>query len=464
MKNFVRRRNIYSFIAIIIIAIIITCQNFNISRWESPKSVICYDVISYYSYLPATFIHNDVTLGFLDKPINHGGDFWYKTTPIGGKVIMTSMGLAMMYSPFFLIAHYTAPILGFETNGYTQPYVFALIFANLIYLIIGLFFLRKLLLYFFKDAIVAITLLAIVLSTNLYWYSTIEAAMSHGFSFSLFSIFLYLTHKWYQRQSVLTSIFIGIIYGLISLIRPTNAVIILVFILWNVTSVSDLNTKIRLFLKKYYLVLLITILTLVVWLPQLLYWKTVSGQYFYYSYGKEDGSFFWNNPHIIDVLFGFRKGWLIYNPIMWLSMIGIVILWKTGKMFLSAIVIFFIINLYIISSWWCWWYGGGYSIRALIDSYPIMTIPLAAFLTWMFKQKKQLKMPLIIILFLLFLKGSFSNVQYYYGSIHWDSMTKEAYFDSFWRLRKSENFPNLLKNPDYEKARKGIDAIEINGN
>ncbi len=34
-------------------------------------------------------------------------------------------------------------------------------------------------------------------------------------------------------------------------------------------------------------------------------------------------------------------------------------------------------------------------------------------------------------------------------------MTREAYMDSFGRIRPSERFNNLLEAPDYEKAREG---------
>jgi len=454
------KTNKFSFWTIFLIAFIILYQNFNLKKWENPESVIRYDVISYYAYLPATFIYKDITLSFIKSQEDFKKRIWYKDTPIKGKVIMTSMGLSLFYAPFFMLAHNSAHLFGYENNGFTSPYVFALIFSCFFYFLIGLFFLRKFLLEFFTDKIVATTLVLICLSTNLYWYVTIDAAMSHGFSFSLFSIFLYLTNKWHKNQSIKISFFIGIILGLITLVRPTNALLVIVFILWDIRSYVDLKNKISLFLKKYLKILFIIVLIIIIWIPQLIYWKTVSGQYLYYSYGSNE-RFFWNQPHIYEVLLGFRKGMLIYNPILWIALTGFFCLDKNYKKILLPIIIFSIINVYIISSWWCWWYGGGYSLRAFIDSYPLYAVPMAAFLSWMMKQKNLIKIPLVIICSLFFLKGSFSLAQYYYGSIHYDSMTKKAYFDSFARLRPSVEFYNYLEPPDYEKARIGIDALEV---
>jgi hypothetical protein len=39
-------------------------------------------------------------------------------------------------------------------------------------------------------------------------------------------------------------------------------------------------------------------------------------------------------------------------------------------------------------------------------------------------------------------------------------MTKESFFDSFWRVTPSEKFKDLIRDPDYELARKGIYKYE----
>jgi len=49
----------------------------------------------------------------------------------------------------------------------------------------------------------------------------------------------------------------------------------------------------------------------------------------------------------------------------------------------------------------------------------------------------------------------FETGQYTYGAIHWDSMSKKAYWYSFGKLHPDGEFYKLLKAPDYEKAIKG---------
>jgi hypothetical protein len=185
----------------------------------------------------------------------------------------------------------------------------------------------------------------------------------------------------------------------------------------------------------------------------MIYWKMQTGQLFYYSYS--DQGFFFLSSHITDGLFSFRKGWFIYTPIMTLAIAGMFFLPKYLKKATLAIPIFTALNIYIIFSWWSWWYGGSYGARPLIDSYALLAIPFAAFIEQSLKWPKAIKIFMLSVLAVLLAHGVFQTFQYYYGAIHWDSMTKEAYIDSFGRLKPSASFQHLISEPDYESALKG---------
>jgi hypothetical protein len=199
------------------------------------------------------------------------------------------------------------------------------------------------------------------------------------------------------------------------------------------------------------------LIAVLVWVPQMIYWREMTGQWLYFSYGSDE-RFFFNHPVIINGLFGFRKGLFIYTPLLIFAFAGLTILWKNRSPHMAAIAVFVPLNIYIILSWWCWWYGGGFGQRAFIDSYALMAIPAAALLQFaLTADRKWLRKAILAAWSLLFLLGVYNNIQYYYGAIHWDSMTKEAYLDSFGRIRPSAHFNDLLEAPDYDKARKGAD-------
>ena len=85
------------------------------------------------------------------------------------------------------------------------------------------------------------------IGSNLFHYTSYDASFSHVYSFALISYFLYiiskkdaldeLDYKWY--------VLLGIIYGLIVLVRITDATVILLYILWNATSIDVFRERIK---------------------------------------------------------------------------------------------------------------------------------------------------------------------------------------------------------------------------
>ncbi len=428
-----------------------TYSDFNVKIWKNPTRVIQWDVIDYYGYLPAAFIYHDISLKFKD---HYTGKkhfvFWAKKTATGSYVFKMTMGLSVMYSPFFFVANSLAGSLGYNTGGYSLPYRFAIVMAALFYLLLGLVFLARILRFYFSEWITGFVVLAIGLGTNLFWYSTFEPGMSHVYSFFLVSVFIFLTIKWYQKPELWYSVLIGFVIGLLTLIRPVNFILTLFFVLYDLKKLQDVKNRWQLFRKKYGMLMVIVAVGFLILIPQLLYWKKVTGQWLYYSYGNE--GFFFLHPQILNVLFSFRKGWFVYTPVMIFAVAGIYFLFKRYKQFFLPVLLFLLVYLYVVSSWWSWWYGGSLGQRELIDIYPVMALPLAAMAQWIVSRKAILKYLVGLLMLITVVLGAFYNVQYYYGAIHWDSMSRQAYFDSFGRVHPSPRFNSLLVHPDYQSA------------
>jgi len=452
------KNNKYTLLVFLIIALVYIWTVFNISRW-SKNLVINNDIVSYYSYLPAAFIYNDLSFSFVDSlPAGFEGRIWVQTTPSGDRVQKMTMGLSVLYAPFFFIAHSLAQIIDLNANGYSEIYSMFLCFAGLFYGLLGLFILSKILLRFFNDKITALVILILAFGTNYFYYVTNEGEMSHSFSFFLFSLFFYFSLEWNKNQSIKNTISLGLTGGLIILVRPTNGVALLVPILFGIYDLKTLKSACNLYVKNWFKLLIIGLIVFLIFLPQLLYWNYATGNFLFYSYGKE--GFFFSKPQIINGLFSYRKGWLVYTPIMLFAMAGIPILFKKMKDFSVAITIFFILNIYIIFSWWSWWYGGGFGARPLIESYVFLSIPLAVFIDFIFKQIKPIKYLFGILVFLFLSLNLFQTWQYRRTIIHWDSMTEEAYWAVFGKQHFPENYKDLIQTPDYQKALEGETGIQ----
>ncbi|MBU8892086.1 MAG: hypothetical protein KOO66_04865 [Bacteroidales bacterium] len=458
IKNLITKN--ISYICILIIGIGSIFLNFSHHRWQKDDSVIEWDVKSYYAYLPATFIYKDLSLQFRRDNIDKFGDLiWPVETPTHKHAIVTTMGLSFLYSPFFGIAHIYSLVSDYEADGYSLPYRFALVFSSLFYVILGLIFLQKTLREFFREDVVALVVTAIGIGTNLFYYYTYEAAMPHAYNFTLISLFLYLTIRFYKNPGIKKIFWLGLISGLITLIRPTNIIVLLLFFLWNISSVKDLKNRIIWFVKEYKIILVMLAAFILIWIPQFVYWYWISGKIFYFSYGEIGGKFFFSNPQLKNILISYKKGWFVYTPLMLIAFAGIFTLPKQQKGLFLPILSFTLINIYVLASWWCWWFGGSFGLRAFIDSYAIMAIPLAAIIS-RFSIKKYLKLISFGFISILIIFNIFQIQQYTNQAIHYWWMNKTAYWETFLKLRPTERYWQVITLPDYDKAREGI-YVEI---
>lgn len=440
--------NRLSWLAIAIIAVFYFSQYNKLRPWIV-KSPITWDQADYYAYLPTFVIYADPDLRIVkENRALYGERFKHFLSEKGKPVFRMTMGVAVMNLPFFLAGHAWALWGGYPADGYSKPYYMLMWLSGIVYSVSGLLILRQLLLRYFKDLVVALTLISLGMATNLHNYATYDALMSHAISFFLMSLFIYLTVHFHERQTILRAALIGLVWALITLIRPTNCLILLFFLLYNVTGYESLLTKLKTgMLKTRYLIAFLTA-GLLVFLPQLLYWHTQTGKWLYYSYG-EKGTFFFFHPHIIDGLFSYRKGWLLYTPVMILALTGFVVLFqKYRQPFMLAVTIPFFLALYVMFSFWCWWYGGSFGCRPVIEYYSILAIPLAASFEALSFRKSSLGVTLLFVSGCMWLNIK-QQSQYMMGLIHWDSMSKDFYWDVL--FERPLDVTKLIT-PDYEQA------------
>lgn len=302
---------------------------------------------------------------------------------------------------------------------------------------------------YFNDSVVAITLGCIAFGTNLYAYTAFDIGMGHPYSFFLFSSTLCLTDKWYssaRTTSIYLNILIGIVLGLVFIVRPINIIIVIIPLLWHVDSMALLKERVALLLSQYKKVLTIALSFLLVAFIQFAYWKYITGHWFYYSYQGEGFDFL--HPHIFKGLFSYRKGWFVYTPMAVLGFIGFYALWKKNKALIPALSVFFVLMIYCVFSWREWWYGGSFGCRPLVEVLAVIALPLAAVIEWMYNLSSKIKKAICFTLVSLIITlNIFQTYQYSMGLIHWDRMTCEYYWKVFGRIDfdRVKNEQYLLK-------------------
>lgn len=396
------------------------------------------DAQGYYSYLPAIFIYQDLNFNFFEEIEGENGKYYephnfydYRNDFAGKKVNKYFIGTAIVQTPFFLIAHFLTSLTGGDTDGFSALYMISISVAALFYLWLGLYFLNRLLKsYNINEINRGITLFACVFGTNLFCYAGAEPGMSHVFSFGLISAFLFYAKCYFQQQDKMYLIRLSVLLGLIVLIRPTNALIVLAlpFIAGDFSSFKNGLSS----LFKNYKTLIISILIFFgIISTQLIYYKLATGNFFVYSYNKEGFDF--SNPHFFDILFSYRKGLFLYTPLYLLSFSGLYFLWKKSAWQVMTWLSFFVAITYVFSSWWMWFYGGSFSSRVYVEYLPLFMILLAIYLEGL-NGKTWQKRAFVGLIFGLILLCQIQTYQYRLYQIHWSDMTEEMYWDVFLRL------------------------------
>lgn len=414
--------------------------------WPDDETPFKSDNAISYWYVPATFIHHSYKV--------HQDENGAVYPDAQNRLIPKyTYGMSAMYTPFFFIGHKLAAIRGEPLKGYSRSYGQAVHYGCILYGLIGLAILGSILRRYFSDSVSAVTLLLVFFATNLMMYLVGESERVHTSLFFLFSLFTWLTIKWHEQRSWTKSFFVGLLAGLIAMVRPTDVIVVLVFILYGVHDWSSFKEKFSMFLQnKYHVILMLAAFVLVIF-PQLLFWKQATGHWIYYGYGDE--KFFWTQPKLIQMLFSYRNGWFLYTPVMLFAFIGLFLMKRYVRDMAFGSVAFILLNLYVLSCWWCWWFMG-FGLRAVVQSYPIMALGLASFITALsrfeFRNSGWIAKYAVAILFCFFTCTNLAqSYQFRVWLLSGDGTSKKMFWKTFCKMSWSQK--------DMEEARAAFPKI-----
>lgn len=427
---------------IFLVAAVWVC--FNVHRWKD-REILQWDTDGYYLYLPAALIHGDLFgLGFLDRvePNNFNGGYAFgqgriRVPATGRYCDKYTMGTAVFELPFFLVAHaWCIASPGCVADGYSPPYQLAVALSSACWAWLGLLVLVRFLRRRVDDATAAAAVLVLGLGTNLFFYASLAQGMSHPVLFFLCALLIERTDSWYAGPALGKALAIGLCIGLAVLCRPTAALLALIPLCWSLTP-----NGLHLLARHKTQLLAAAGLVLLCGLPQAMYWKAATGHYLFYSYGDE--SFDFLHPHVLQGLFGFRKGWFVYTPAALIALAGLWPLWRwqsarsTSRHYVVMLCCVLVPFIYVAFSWKMWWYGGGFGSRPLIDILPLLALPLATAVHSAQRWKGWLRHGLLATLFLCIALNLFQQWQYKQGIIHYEDMTFTRWVQVFGRTSAS---------------------------
>jgi hypothetical protein len=260
--------------------------------------------------------------------------------------------------------------------------------------------------------------------------------MSHIYSFFAVSLFFYLFTRLINNSCQKNFIYLGLAIGLVFLIRPVNIIIILFtpFFFKNIVTYFEFLKSIFVSnLKGFFYFILAA--TSIVFIQFLLYYFQ-TGDFFIVAYEGETFDFL--KPEFFNTLFSYKKGLLLYVPLVFLALAFILITqsnWYKKTIFLITFFVF----LYITASWWCWWYGGGLSIRPIVDILPIFILTSVL----LFNKLSVFRKKIILFLTIPFLfYNQIIAFQYANLLIDYDKMDKDKFWDVFLETEANTVFEN----------------------
>lgn len=410
-----------------------------------------WDAFGYYYYLPLTFIEDSLIITSLDdiRPIFEKYDpsstlYQFSVTDSGNIIIRYPAGQTLLYLPFFLIGHLAALVLGYPIDGFSEPYDFAIRAGGVVYNILGFYFISKILRHKYDGLTVALTIAIIYFGTNA--LLNLYALSAHGSLIFLLAVLFYYTNKYFEFQTFRYSIIVAMAFGLVCLTRPTDFIAILPLVFWPWIMGGNLkNTWQSIFRKHRSHLITGTLIVFCVGLIQFGYWKHVGGSWIINSYDNPAEGLDLLSPHTIPFLFSFKTGWFIYTPLMFLVVSYLLFRLFKGDKAMIPIALYLAVFIYLASAWTNYWYGAAFSQRAMIQTYVILSLVLAALINDLRNHSSDIRrLSSSILIGLLVLLNLWQSAQYVKNVFTGNTMTKEYYFAAFFDFTPDSSKSHLL--------------------
>jgi hypothetical protein len=305
----------------------------------------------------------------------------FTPTPTGHAQSAWTIGPAIVWSPFFAVGHVVAARLhasgvDVSVDGTSFPYRQAVCIAGLFYGLLGCWFCYRITRRTRPPPLATAAVGLAVTGSFMIWYLVAEPTMTHAPSMAAVAGFVWLWLATRDGRSLRAWALLGVLAGLMSMIRWQNALFMLL------PGIDAMRMLLRaptprergdaLLGSSVFLASAV-----VAFIPQMLVWKAIYGSYVARSpIGPEIR---WAQPRVIDVLFSARNGLLSTSPMLYLGAIGLALLaFEQPALGLPAIVAVAVM-VYFNACIQDWWGSAGFGGRRFDGTIPFFCLGLAAF-------------------------------------------------------------------------------------
>jgi Dolichyl-phosphate-mannose-protein mannosyltransferase len=336
------------------------------------------DAVEYFSYLHSIWMDRDLdftneyTYFYRQDPAGRQGfkeTFLDRETPTGLKNNFGPVGTALLWAPFYLLAHggvLVAKSLGASVSpdGLSLPYRWAVTLASALYASIGLLLSYRLARRYADAEASFLAVVALWWATPVAYYMYVAPGMSHAAS--LFAAALFFTlWPWAQSGSTGRWIVWGAAAGLMALVREQDGLLAVAALLAVGSSSWEVPGRLTRLVA-------FGVSALCVFSPQLLVYQIL--------YGRPapsphvENKMYWSSPHSLSVLFSPEHGLVFWTPVLFVFLAGAVILLRrhlnAGLILLAS----FLSQVYISGAVDSWTTAGAFGARRFVATTVIFAV------------------------------------------------------------------------------------------
>jgi hypothetical protein len=326
------------------------------------------DGVGYYAYLRAPVIEHSLNFendyrfanaSFRGPRLDENGNLKAELrTSTGHLENHFTVGPALLWSPFFLLAHggvLLARALGSSVtaDGFSSPYRIAIAFASALYGFLALLLSFRLARQYAGQVWALLATLAIWWASSLPVYMYFNPSWSHACSAFAVALFLYYWHATRLARTSTQWLLLGVLAGLMLDVYYANAMLLVVLVLEALPqyaaslrgprSAQRANAPRLVTLAAQHL--LFVVAAFVCFVP------TFIAHHIIYGDALESGyiplrDWLWRSPVFLGVLFSSNHGLLSWTPILLLSIVGLIFFARrrpaVGGAFLAASFAFYL--------------------------------------------------------------------------------------------------------------------------
>lgn len=341
----------------------------------------------YYVYLHSLVIDGD--LSFANEYRYFGLSAAELTTPTGLAPNKYAIGPALLWLPFFLVAHAVSLLLGLEADGYSYLYQSAISVGSIVYGALGFWLAYRSARHLCSQSAALWAVVLLWLASNASYYLIFEPSMSH--MVALLSVAL-LYHCWFSQlrhqaaPRLSAVVLMGFTAGLVLLVRLQDGIVLLVP--FGSLALHALGAwrrgRSRESLAWLGAAVLAGGIALVMLLPQLWVWNVVFGSWSVSPYMSDNPQpFRWGAPQVYGVLFSSFHGLLSWHPIYAAALLGLLLLWRRDAGLASGLLLVIALQVYVVAAWWAWWQGDSFGGRMFLSLLWMWLLGLAVLLDWL---------------------------------------------------------------------------------